>query len=272
MSPDVKNWLLEVTSPEVFGLYDFADSVLLRIGYTKAESVGLLAFNDGFSTTSEMLDRLRDLYTAGCREVISLHGIQSGSTDLKRLSQVVYGLRLLSDTEDVAQIEDTLTRCEGDVRMAIAELLSWAAGGDWTIYHSEIDYVSSELIDRLRERATQTSLEGYCDPTVSEQIKAFDQAYPQSLMRIAVSEDGAAPGIPVETLFENYRADLQRLCPDNPQRYAIEAYGLCVLAGVPDEHKQRLVMDLAQNYTKDVNFCSLLSSYVTRLIQEFKRG
>lgn len=272
MSPDVKNWLLNVASSEVFGLYDFADSVLLRLGYTKAEAVGLLAFNDGFSTTAEMLDRLRDLYASGCREVIAAHGIQSRSTDLRRLSQVVYGLRLLSDTEDTAQIEDSISRCDGDYRLVMSELLAWVAGGDWTIYYSELDYVSSDLIDRLRERATQTSLESYVDPNIAQQMKAFNAAYPQSLMQIAVSEDGAAPGIPIETLFSNYKADLQRLCPDNPQRYAIEAYGLCVLAGIPDEHKQKIAMDLAQNYTKNIAFCSLLSSYITRLIQEFKRG
>ena len=270
MSPEVSKWLNDVCSIELTGMFQYADSVLLKLGYLNAESVGLMAFNDGFSTTQEFIDRLRTIYNEGLRDVIRLHGIGTESTDLPALSHIVYGLRIMSDTEDTLAINRMLDSYPEDKLMAVASLLAYFAGGDWTHYYSHLDYVGDEFINRLTERSEEATMESYEQPLVGPQLKAFHEKYPNTLMSLAVREEGASPGLSLSVSMTNFKDQLQSLCPNNPRQYAIEAYGFAALAGIPDANKRESILALALEYTKQPGFIAMVGSYLNGLITEFK--
>lgn len=227
---------------------------------------------------SAILDNLEVIIQVGMDRVLAEHAISAHEGSLRVKTQILNGLKMLSEDERHQEIIDICDNGE-DVVHQLSDLLALVdqeAGSSWVDYADQFTFVSNGLISRLREVHEQALTNQEDSPAMVspekqlrfQKLRVFIGKNPESLAAKAILEDSTPIGLPLQTLLNTYGETIESYDTKLPLLVAISLVGLVLLSDTPMDRLANTAKDLIDDYFADIDFVSQVAEAMDPILNE----
>lgn len=212
------------------------------------------------------------------RQVSLQFGITlTDEVSLKYVTDILKGLQLLENYDDPDTIV-SLCQVDEDSAEILCDLLEIVGQYTSFDYHSQLDHVSHELIDKIAEIVQRPTVR---DTEVNPSQEQIDRARVRVLAYLQmISEadgewlrsrfrEGLRLAMPFKTLCKAFHVDLEAAWSQSIDRACMDAVGLVLASDALPQELQPMLSDYAQNYFADISQSTAFRSQSQMLLKGF---
>lgn len=274
--PNLKDFLLRIGDPHVADLIERADNVLERYQinrhYTELDQV--MSIEDTMESSS-LLDSIVDIYRSVLIDTIAIHAIETNTTDIDILIDILEGILLVQNSDQTEFIIDVI-ESDLDNEEKLAEILMLMTSRDMTRFLEVFVSVNStffEVLKRFIEPDLNTMAEDsyQIHGDIQQRVRWWISRYPNSLASTLVRNNvlvGSDAKVYVNYLEESRLNELQ----SNLELFATELLGLVMLSGVENGQLHNKTNELFDELLSNISQITKADSYLGKILLEYTNG